>query len=69
MEILKLVKLAVLTEVHVGGSDADDISVADTPWQSQGRDLHSIRLTISTNSENTIQAIWGAKSLHYFLFQ
>jgi hypothetical protein len=29
----------------------------------------SILFTISTNFENTIQAIWGAISIHYFLFQ
>jgi hypothetical protein len=37
---VKLVKLVVLTEVHVGGTNADVTAVADIQWQSQGRDLH-----------------------------
>jgi hypothetical protein len=35
MKILKLVKLVILTDVHVGGPEADDVQ-----WQSQRRGLH-----------------------------
>jgi hypothetical protein len=41
MKILKLVMLVILTEVHVGCTDADEVSaVADIRWQSQRRDFH-----------------------------
>jgi hypothetical protein len=37
MKTLKLVKSVVLTEVHVGGTDANDVAaVADIQRQSQG---------------------------------